>query len=162
MWDSGDIEEMSDEFRAWTVCEQHEHIVKLDGLYYDQKVGQLQVAMELLAGATLFDAINKRTKLTQAASQSELQNVASALQHLHQIGYIHRDVKPESELQINTAVYHCLQLSMCAAADILLREDDTLTSAVLTDFDCAILNSASARGQASVLLRNADPQMVCR
>ena len=50
MWDSSELEELQAEFQIMEYCMDHPHIVKLQGVYHDQKKGQLQIVMDLMHG----------------------------------------------------------------------------------------------------------------
>ena len=52
----------------------------------------------LVAGGTLFDATNKRGLLTFTQAQAVLTNITDALAHVHALGFIHRDIKPDNFL----------------------------------------------------------------
>ena len=98
MWDPDhDLDSWQEEFRIMKHCSQHPRIIKLEALHHDAAKGQLQIVMELMEGGTLFDAINSRRKLTGVQTRAVVKNVASALLHMHQLGYVHRNVKPESK-----------------------------------------------------------------
>ena len=52
----------------------------------------------ILQGGDLFDAIAMSTKYTEKTACSMIFNLASALQYLHGLNIVHRDVKPENLL----------------------------------------------------------------
>jgi hypothetical protein len=74
----------------------HENIVaaidagESNGLHY--------FAMEFVAGSSVADALDQRTKLTPNESFEIAEQIARALEHAHQAGLVHRDVKPENIL----------------------------------------------------------------
>ncbi len=59
-----------------------------DGLRY--------IAMEYIAGRTLADVLDERDKLSLALTISVLAPVAEALQYAHDLGAVHRDIKPHN------------------------------------------------------------------
>eukprot|EP00656_Telonema_subtile_P012061 TRINITY_DN16048_c0_g1_i2.p1 TRINITY_DN16048_c0_g1~~TRINITY_DN16048_c0_g1_i2.p1 ORF type:complete len:654 (-),score=125.65 TRINITY_DN16048_c0_g1_i2:4-1965(-) len=130
MWDAYELESLSREFEIMKYCMDHPLIVKLQGVYHDEKNGQLQIVMDLMAGGTLFDAVNKRGQLHEHEARGVMKNMASALGHIHSLGIIHRDIKPEN---------------------ILLRHPDDLSSAMLSDFDMAIADCRSATDKCSLV-----------
>jgi serine/threonine-protein kinase len=52
--------------------------------------------MEYVEGRTVFDDIESGKKYTEAEALSIILQVARALEHAHQAGFIHRDVKPKN------------------------------------------------------------------
>jgi serine/threonine protein kinase len=75
----------------------HPHIVKLLGEVQDGGTGALQgLLYELCDGDLRAVLTAKRGSLRPAQVHSVLQQVLSAVQHVHQIGYVHSDIKPEN------------------------------------------------------------------
>ncbi len=73
----------------------HENIVKV----YDVSVGEkLQyIVMEYIDGMTLRDYLNKREgKLSWKETVHFISQILYALQHAHQNGVVHRDIKPQN------------------------------------------------------------------
>ncbi|WP_439134153.1 bifunctional serine/threonine-protein kinase/formylglycine-generating enzyme family protein [Pseudomaricurvus sp.] len=95
----------------------HPHIVSI----YD--IGRYKnlnyIAMDYLAGGSVHDKMSSGLSATEALRITE--EIANALDHAHEKGYIHRDIKPEN---------------------ILFREDD---AAVLSDFGVAKTVSSASR-----------------
>lgn len=95
----------------------HPHIVSI----YD--IGRFKnlnyIAMDYLAGGSVHDKMTSGLSATEALRITE--EIAYALDHAHEKGYIHRDIKPEN---------------------ILFREDNT---AVLSDFGVAKTVSSASR-----------------
>lgn len=102
--DGNGFEGFKHELKIMRACHDHPHIVKLEAVYFSQEQDLLQVVMELMARVTqsfisgphtvvqetLFDWINTRGRLTSAEASAALGNVASALEHIHCLGVIHR------------------------------------------------------------------------
>ena len=81
---------------ARTVAQlQHPNIVTL---YAVRRIrdGSLALVMQLVPGRTLRDVLNARGPCTFERVDRVLRDVASALAHAHQRGFVHRDVKPEN------------------------------------------------------------------
>jgi len=81
---------------ARTVAQlQHPNIVTL---YAVRRIrdGSLALVMQLVPGRTLRDVLNARGACTFERVDRVLRDVASALAHAHQRGFVHRDVKPEN------------------------------------------------------------------
>ena len=81
---------------ARTVAQlQHPNIVTL---YAVRRVrdGSLALVMQLVPGRTLREILNSRGACTFERADRVLRDVAAALAHAHQRGFVHRDVKPEN------------------------------------------------------------------
>ncbi|KAK6976944.1 serine/threonine-protein kinase DCLK1 [Biomphalaria glabrata] len=78
-------------------CVKHPNIIRLIEDFSNQH--QIFYVMELVKGGDLFDAIaSSTTKYTEEDASGMLYNLASALEYLHSIHIVHRDVKPENIL----------------------------------------------------------------
>ena len=104
LWEPSQLAAHAEEFRIMKQCENHPHIVKLVAVYHDTRARQLQVAMELMHGGTLLETVMRHGRLEPSMASAVLGNIASALLHVHSLGFIHRDIKPESEYR-NTPSY---------------------------------------------------------
>jgi len=81
---------------ARTVAQlQHPNIVTL---YAVRRVrdGSLALVMQLVPGRTLRELLNSRGACTFERADRVIRDVAAALAHAHQRGFVHRDVKPEN------------------------------------------------------------------
>jgi formylglycine-generating enzyme required for sulfatase activity/tRNA A-37 threonylcarbamoyl transferase component Bud32 len=82
---------------AETVAQlSHPHIVPLH--FIGQKDDLLYLAMECIEGGSLADLIEKQGKLPVDEVARILREVASALDHAHRRGVVHRDIKPHNVL----------------------------------------------------------------
>jgi len=75
---------------------QHLHIVKVFGIFADSD-GQAPVhfmAMELLQGRDLFEAVNTDGPLPWQHAAEYIRQTATGLAYAHQQGLVHRDIKP--------------------------------------------------------------------
>lgn len=71
----------------------HRHVVRIFDLV-DEPDGTLGLVMELLRGGTLEATLEDRVPMSPAAALAVTLPVLSALQHVHERGIVHRDVKP--------------------------------------------------------------------
>ncbi|XP_036366471.1 dual specificity protein kinase splB-like isoform X1 [Octopus sinensis] len=78
-----------------TVC-RHSNIVKLYEEF--ETPDRIYLAMELVKGGDLFDAITQSVKFEEPQSAVMVQDLGSALFYLHSMGIVHRDLKPENLL----------------------------------------------------------------
>jgi serine/threonine-protein kinase len=79
-----------------TAALQHPHIVGvIDEGEYDDR---LYIVLPYLDGGTLRDQLNREKQLAIPDAVSITATIADALDHAHQHGLIHRDVKPENIL----------------------------------------------------------------
>ena len=73
---------------------RHDHIIVIhdvaeqSGLYY--------IVMDLLEGRTLRQLIEQEGALPPARAAHLVEQIASALDHAHRRGFVHRDVKPDN------------------------------------------------------------------
>jgi formylglycine-generating enzyme required for sulfatase activity/tRNA A-37 threonylcarbamoyl transferase component Bud32 len=82
---------------AETVAQlSHPHIVPLH--FIGQKDDLLYLVMECIDGGSLADRIEKEGRLPPSEVGRILREVASALDHAHKRGVIHRDIKPHNVL----------------------------------------------------------------
>ena len=72
----------------------HQNIVKLYEVYEDSV--NFYLITDLLKGGELFDEIVKRQKFTEKDAAEIMLQVFSAINYLHNKGFVHRDLKPEN------------------------------------------------------------------
>lgn len=61
-----------------------------------QDGGYVYIAMELAAGGELFRRISKKGGFPEPEAKFYLTEIFSALDHIHNLGYVYRDLKPEN------------------------------------------------------------------
>lgn len=106
---------LKDEIRLMKAC-NHENIVKL----YEtlDTAFDVYLVMELVTGGDLFDEISNAVKFEEPVASSFAQDIANALDYLHQRNVVHRDLKPE-----NLLVRNIFRVITCVGAlvNIILR-----------------------------------------
>lgn len=75
---------------------EHPFIVRLH--YAFQTEGKLYLILDFLRGGDLFTRLSKEVMFTEEDVKFYLAELALALQHLHTLGIIYRDLKPENLL----------------------------------------------------------------
>jgi serine/threonine-protein kinase len=73
----------------------HPNIVQVIGFERDEDGSQFLI-MELLRGQDLYDVLRERERLPLAKTLEIVRQVASALHAAHNLGVVHRDVKPSN------------------------------------------------------------------
>ena len=92
--DSGFVQRFFQEARAVNQI-NHEHIVEIFDFVEDAQHGHVYCVMELLRGQSLSALLNEE-KLTLPRIRRMLVQVCAALGAAHQLGVVHRDIKPDN------------------------------------------------------------------
>nr|QKW93824.1 serine/threonine protein kinase [Vitiosangium cumulatum] len=92
--DSGFVQRFFQEARAVNQI-NHEHIVEIFDFVEDSPNGHVYCVMELLRGQSL-SVLMKEEQLTMMRIRRILVQVCAALGAAHQLGVVHRDVKPDN------------------------------------------------------------------
>lgn len=71
----------------------HRNVVRVFDLV-DEADGTLGLVMELLRGSSLEDVMRERGRLSMREAVAVALPILSALHHVHELGVVHRDVKP--------------------------------------------------------------------
>uniref|UniRef100_A0A2K6F1I6 non-specific serine/threonine protein kinase n=1 Tax=Propithecus coquereli TaxID=379532 RepID=A0A2K6F1I6_PROCO len=80
----------------------HPFIVKLH--YAFQTEGKLYLILDFLRGGDVFTRLSKEVLFTEEDVKFYLAELALALDHLHQLGIVYRDLKPEKYIFCDTVV----------------------------------------------------------
>jgi serine/threonine protein kinase len=102
----------------------HPNVVRLMGSGMTD--GTFFVVMELVAGQTLADWMRADANISRDAALTVIEDIAAGLDAAHGAGLVHRDVKP---------------------ANVLLRQSNERTHAVLSDFGIVKVMDAEASGE---------------
>jgi len=97
--DIGDTEEMRQRFileARTSAAIEHPNVVPIYRVGQEEDI--LFIAMRLVDGPSLADVLNKEVFLEPQRAVSIVCQVASALDAAHEIGFVHRDVKPANIL----------------------------------------------------------------
>ncbi|XP_077179600.1 ribosomal protein S6 kinase alpha-5 isoform X2 [Paroedura picta] len=81
------------EITALKLCEGHPNVVKLHEIYHDQL--HTFLVMELLKGGELLERIRKKKLFSETEASYIMRRLVSAVSHMHDVGVVHRDLKPE-------------------------------------------------------------------
>ncbi len=100
----------------------HPNIVRAYDLESDGAVYFL--VMEYLDGVTLQELVDRRGRLTPERAAHYVRQAALGLQHAHEAGLVHRDVKPANLLVSRAGIIKVLDLGL---ARFFLDETDALT-----------------------------------
>lgn len=78
------------------VAIEHPHVVPVYSAGYED--GHFYLAMRYVRGPNLFDLISQEGRLKEARALRIVGQMASALWAVHEVGIVHRDVKPQNVL----------------------------------------------------------------
>ena len=84
------VDQLALEIRLQT-CLHHRNILGMYG-YFDDKT-HLYIVLEYMEGGTLYEIL-KKGKINETDAAMVIRQMTEALEHLHDLGIAHRDLKP--------------------------------------------------------------------
>uniref|UniRef100_A0A5F9CES9 Ribosomal protein S6 kinase n=1 Tax=Oryctolagus cuniculus TaxID=9986 RepID=A0A5F9CES9_RABIT len=109
------------EITALKLCEGHPNIVKLHEVFHDQL--HTFLVMELLSGGELFERIKKKQHFSETEASYIMRKLVSAVSHMHDVGVVHRDLKPEYTMLSGQVPFqsHDRSLTCTSAVEIMKK-----------------------------------------
>jgi serine/threonine kinase 38 len=90
---------------------RHDRVVKL---YFSfQDVGYLYLIMEYLQGGDIMTLLMRRDVLTEAETRFYIAETALALESVHDLNYVHRDIKPDNIIIDNEGHIKLSDFGLC-------------------------------------------------
>ena len=91
---------------------QSRHIVNLEATFQDDK--HLYMVMEYLPGGDFMDLLIKHKKFSEEATKFYIAELVQALKVVHDLGYVHRDIKPDNLVLTKDGHLKLLDFGLCA------------------------------------------------
>lgn len=88
-----DVEDLRREVQIMNHLAGHPNIVKIFDTFEDTK--DVHIVMELCTGGELFERIIQEKKYSEKKAADMCRTIVEAVTHMHQMGVMHRDLKPE-------------------------------------------------------------------
>ncbi|GAV85853.1 Pkinase domain-containing protein [Cephalotus follicularis] len=93
--DDTDRECLQNEPKILSLLSPHPNITHLHALFEDDD--SLHIVLELCQSHTLYDLVLHQP-VSESEAASHMQQLLSAVAHMHRLGVVHRDIKPENVL----------------------------------------------------------------
>lgn len=90
----------------------HPNIVTLHGVYEDANCFHL--LMELCQGGSLGDQMSKKGCYSEYQAAKVIKNLMSVIKYCHEMGVVHRDIKPQNILLTNTGQLKLVDFGLSA------------------------------------------------
>jgi len=120
---------------------KHENIIKYYGLFYSKAEQQVNIVMELVIGVPITDLVLKQSVLSEPQACYILRYLVVAVEHLHKLLIMHRDLKPDNVLISQDGVIKLIDFG--TATFLASDGDEKRRSTVGTPWYCApeVINS---------------------
>ncbi|EQC30734.1 AGC/NDR protein kinase [Saprolegnia diclina VS20] len=118
-----DILAMADNECQWLVTLQ----------YSFQDTNRLYMVMEYLPGGDLMGLLIKEDKLSETTTRFYAAEMVMAIESVHELGYIHRDIKPDNVLLDAFGHIKLTDLGLCKKMDVAPHEMLPITTHTLSD-----------------------------
>jgi serine/threonine kinase 38 len=99
-------------------------IVDLQSSFQDED--HLYLVMEYLPGGDLMTLLIRKETLTEAETRFYISEIVSAIETVHKLNYIHRDLKPDNVLIDKAGHIKLSDFGLCKHAEIQSMNGDTL------------------------------------
>ncbi|CAG0897346.1 unnamed protein product [Cyprideis torosa] len=119
----------------------HQWIVKM---YYSfQDTVNLYLIMEFLPGGDMMTLLMKKDTLSEEVTQFYVAETALAIESIHRLGFIHRDIKPDNLLLDSKGHIKISDFGLCTGLKKSHRTDfyRDLSQAKPSDFSCSPMDS---------------------
>lgn len=100
----------------------HPHIVKVEEVCQDQQ-GYWYMVMEYIHGGNLIDYITHKNMLNEEEALTIIQQIGSALSHVHSQGLQHRDIKPHNILLRSKNPLNAVLIDFGIAKDLTIADN---------------------------------------
>uniref|UniRef100_A0A3B3E109 Ribosomal protein S6 kinase n=1 Tax=Oryzias melastigma TaxID=30732 RepID=A0A3B3E109_ORYME len=109
------------EIAALKLCDGHPNIVKLHEIYHDQL--HTFLVLELLGGGELLERIRRKQHFSETEASRIMRRLVSAVSHMHDVGVVHRDLKPEYTMLSGQVPFQCPEPSLThTSAEELMKK----------------------------------------
>merc|ERR1740122_892788 len=99
----------------------HQWVVKM--FYSFQDVGNLYLIMEFLPGGDMMTLLMKKDTLSEECTQFYIAETALAIECIHKLGFIHRDIKPDNLLLDSSGHIKLSDFGLCTGLKKSHRTD---------------------------------------